>query len=244
MNRETLELAEGGPSSPPGASVPATPPPTYHRPSYRPSYRPPLSERIDDWFDSDTADTISGIMAYGIPGMFVLSVLISQGFWWALLVGVICLAAHNIFLITVGVLRWAARYSIVLPVRFVEWFIDLRLLRKIAVIAVAAVIILWFNFFGILRITGGSSGKTEPARTEKTSEDAHIYFCTADNVNVRARPSLQNSRVIGQLNRYHLIYVVSFDRQSGFATVRYNGQTGYVAAQYLRLSGGNGGNVP
>jgi TPR repeat protein len=61
----------------------------------------------------------------------------------------------------------------------------------------------------------------------------HTYYCNATILNVRDQPNIKG-KIIGQLKKNQECNVSSYDPESKFATIDFNGTTAYVSAEYLK----------
>ena len=178
---------------------------------------------IGEWFEEHT-DLLSTILNGLIFVAYVIAVIatwISEGFWEALLTGVIG------FFIT-GLAIWGTT----IVTNIVSWILSNIVFRNGWLFLIVLALFIISNMSWISNIGDfGDDYYFEQAEVEQYNyDDTETYYCKANSLNVRIAPST-SAAVIGTIKKNQAIEV--YDIQNGFARIDYYGSVGYVSADWI-----------
>lgn len=197
-------------------------PPT---PTYKPSLWSRFSDtisRVGEWLDDHT-DIIAGVFMVIIGIIYVIAVIsawINEGFWSALLAGVIG-----------GIIAYIAVIATTIVTNIILWV--LKLIFKngwtflIAAIVLGYIIVIEPAYYLLTKDRGYNDyALVENSYTESTT----TYVCTTTSLNIRQEPN-SYSTVLGTLQMGDRIEVYGI--YGGFAHIKYFGDDAYVSTKYI-----------
>jgi len=180
--------------------------------------------RIGNWF-AECSETITGLIALvicGIGAIMFISWLISLGWFWGIVAGVLLggivyyavLVVAGIFVLLGNIALGIIRY-----IFYNGWTFLLAL-----------AFIIGFMIYGGFSHQSYNTNQTN--ETIAQSYSTTTYVCTArTSLKVHSYPSLHSSQ-IGSLTHGEDVEVL--DISDGFAHIKLNGQDGYASINYLR----------
>ena len=179
--------------------------------------------RIGDWFEDNT-DTVSAVIMGLIGLVYIISVIatwVNDGFWVALIAGIIGLFIAGI-----------AWFAISIITNIAMWVLKLIFSNGWTFIIALVIIVATQILPAMALIFDGDDDEKYSYVEQEYVESTTPYVCTARSLNVRKEPT-GNAAVVGTLRKGDRIDV--YNISNGFAHIRYFNQDAYVSAQYIEI---------
>ena len=173
---------------------------------------------IGEWFE-EKGEIIQGILVFLIIAIYAIVVIaawINEGFWSALLAGIIG-----------AVIGGIAVYAIAIVSSIVLWLLQL-IFRNAWTFIITMVLVLVFFILPMISFSSDDYDYNEYSYVEPQTSDT--YYCTANSLNIRQAPST-TATSIGSLSLNERVEVLEI--VGDFAKINYKGHIGYVSTKYI-----------